>query len=87
MRAADVEVHIGRIALVETVAVDAPLELGVLNERTFVERREVTFVDAHLAPYLVAWRNQAVAEAVVDAVSVDIDGERTVGMPAVVVLS
>jgi hypothetical protein len=32
------KVHIGRVAAVEAVAVDAALELCVLNQRSLVER-------------------------------------------------
>ena len=83
--ASDVEAHVGRVATVEAVAVDATLELGVFDERAFIERREVAFVDAHLAPHLVAGFDEAVAEAVVDAVGADVEDERTIGVPAVIV--
>ena len=63
MWATDMEAHISRIATVEAVAVDTALELSVLNERTLVERREVAFVNAHLAPHLVTRFNETVAEA------------------------
>ena len=85
MRATDVEAHVGGVAAVETVAVDAALELGIFNQRTLVERREVAFVDTHFAPYLVARCYQAVAETVVDTVGADVEDEGTVGVPAVVV--
>ena len=42
--------------------------------------------DAHLAPHLVARLDQTVAEAIVDAVGTDVDGERFISMPAVLVL-
>ena len=85
MRATDVEAHVGGVAAVEAVAVDAALELGIFNQRTLVERREVAFVDTHFAPYLVARCYQAVAETVVDTVGADVEDEGTVGVPAVVV--
>ena len=83
MRTTDVQAHIGRIAPIEAMAVDTPLELCILNQGTFVERREIAFVDAHFAPHLIAWRNQTVTDAVVDAVRTHIDGERLISMPTV----
>ena len=85
MRATDMQTHVGGVTAVEAVAVDAAVELGVFNECALVERAEVAFVDAHLAPDLVTRCNEAVAEAVVDAVGADVEGEGTVGVPAVVV--
>ena len=86
MRATDMKAHISRITTIETVAVDAAFELCVLYQRTLVERGEVTFIDAHLAPNLVARRNETIAETVVNAVWADIDRERTIGVPAIVIL-
>ena len=86
VRATDMQAHVLGVATVEAVAVDTALELGVLNQRTLIERGQVAFVNAHLAPYLVAGLNQTVADTVVDAVSTDVDGERAIGMPAVVIL-
>ena len=80
------QAHVLRIGAVETVAVDAALKLGVIDQRTLLEAGQVTLVDAHLAPHLVAGLDQTVAEAVVDAVGTDIDGERFVCMPAVLIL-
>ena len=86
VRSSDMQAHVLRIGAVETVAVDAALKLGVLDQRTLLEAGQVTLVDAHLAPHLVAGLDQTVAEAVVDAVGTDIDGERFVSMPAVLIL-
>ena len=61
MRAADVEAHVGRVAAIEAVAVDAALELGVLNERMLVEGGKIALINAHFAPYLIARLNKAVA--------------------------
>ena len=85
MGTTDMKAHVGRIAAVEAMAVDTTLELRVLNQWTLVERGEVTFINAHLAPHLVARLNETVADAVVDAVRRDIDGERLIGVPAVVI--
>ena len=85
VRSADMQAHVLGIGAVEAVAVDAALELGVLDQRPLLEGGQVALVDAHLAPHLIAGLYQAVAEAVVDAVGTDIDGKRTVGMPAVFV--
>ena len=79
--------HIRRIATVEAMAVDATLELRILDQRTLIERREVALVDAHLTPHLVTWLDQTVAETIVDAVSTHMDGERAIGVPTIVILS
>ena len=86
VRTTDVQAHVGRVATIEAVAVDAALELCILYQRTLVERGEVAFINPHLAPYLVAWRNETVAETVIDTVRTDVDGERSIGMPAIVKL-
>ena len=86
MLAAYVETHIGGIAAIEAMTIDATFELGILNQRPLIERGEIAFVDAHLAPHFIAWLNQTVAEAIVDAVRADVDGEWLVGVPAVIVL-
>ena len=83
MRAADMQAHVGRVAAVEAVAVDAALKLCVLNQCTLIKRGEVALVDAHLAPHLIARLYQTVADAVVDTVSTDVDRKRTIGVPAV----
>ena len=83
MGATNMQAHIGRIAPIEAVAVDAPLELRILNQRTLVERGKVTLVDTHLAPYLVARGDETVADAVVDAIRTHVDGERTIGVPTI----
>ena len=85
MRATDMQAHVSGVAAVEAVAVDAALELSIVDQRTLVERGEVAFVDTHLAPYLVTRCYQTVAEAVVDAVGTDVESKRTVGVPTVVV--
>ena len=86
MRPTDMKAHISRVAAVETMAVDAALKLRILNQRTLFERREIAFVDAHLAPHLVARLNQAVADAIIDAVRTDVDGEGAIGVPAIFIL-
>ena len=87
MRATDVEAHVGGVAAVEAVAVDAALELSIVDQRTLVERGEVAFVDAHLAPYLIARFDQAVADTIVDAVRADVDREWLIGVPTIIILS
>ena len=77
--------HISRITTIETVAVDAAFELCVLYQRTLVERGKVALIDAHLAPHLIAWRDETIAETVVNAVWADIDRERTIGVPTIVI--
>ena len=77
------QAHIGRIAAIEAMAIHTTLELRVLNQRTFIKRGEVAFVNTHLAPHLVAWLNQTVADAVVDAVRADVNRKRTVGVPTI----
>ena len=86
MRSSDVKAHIRWVSPVEAVAVDATLELCVLNQRPLVEGGEVAFVNAHLAPYLVARLDQAVADAVVDAVGADVHRERAIGVPSIGIL-
>ena len=75
MWATDVKAHVGRVAAIEAMAVDATLELCVLNQRALIKRREVSFVNAHFAPHLVTWLYKTVADAVVDAVRADINRE------------
>ena len=86
MRATDMKAHIGRIATIEAMAVDTTLELCILDQRTLIERGEVALVNTHLTPHLVAWLDQTVAEAVVDAVRTDVDRERAIGVPPVIEL-
>ena len=85
VRAADVEAHVGRVAAVEAVAVAASLKLRIFYQRTLLERGQVALIDAHLAPHLIAWLNKTIAETIVDTVRTDMDGERLVGMPAIVI--
>ena len=83
--AADMKAHGGRVSSIEAVAVDAALELCVLNEWTLVERRQVALVDAHLAPHLMAGGYETVAEAVVDTVGADEEGDGVIGVPTIFV--
>ena len=80
------ETHISRISAIEAMAVHTALKLCILYQRTLVERGEVAFVDAHLAPNLIAWCDETIAETVVDTVRTDIDSKRTIGMPAIIIL-
>ncbi len=64
----DVKAHVGWISTIEAVAIDTSLKLGVLNQSMFVERRKITLIYTHLAPYFIARLNESIAEAVVDAV-------------------
>ena len=81
------QAHICRVATIEAVAVDATLELRILNQGTLIERGEVTFVNAHLTPHLVAWRDETVAETIVDTVGTHKDREGAIGVPTIVMLS
>ena len=83
--ASDMQAHIVRIAAVEAMAVDAPLELSILDECPFIKRGEVALVDAHFAPDLVTWRNQTIANTVVDAVRTNKDWKRAICMPSIVI--
>ena len=83
MRTTDVKTHARRVGAIETVTVDTTLELRILDERCLLEIREVALVDAHLAPYLVARFDKAIAQAVVDAIGADIEVKRPIGVPPV----
>ena len=65
------------------MAVDATLELCVLDERCLLEIRQVALINAHLAPYLITRFDEAIAQAVVDAIGTDIEVEGLVGVPPV----
>ena len=84
MRTSDVQTHVGRIAAIEAVAVDAALKLGILYQRTLIERGKVALVDTHLTPDFVAWRDESVAQAIVDAIGADIKRERAISVPSIV---
>ena len=75
MQTTDMQTHISRITTVEAVAIHTSLELCVLYQRTFLKRGEIAFVDTHLAPHLIAWRNQTVADTVIDTVRADVNRE------------
>ena len=81
MVASDVKAHIAGISLQITVTIDTTTELGVLNQSTFVTVGETCFVDAHLGVGFVAWLNQTIGNAVVDAVGTDVDAERCITAP------
>ena len=83
MRSTDVQTHARRVATIEAVAVDATLELSILDERRLLEGGEVALVDAHLAPHFVAWLDETIAQAVVDAVGAHIKVEWLVSMPTI----
>ena len=78
------QAHIGRVATIKTMAVGATFKLCVFNECTLVKRGEVAFVNAHLAPHLIAWLNQTVTETIIDAVWTHVDREGAIGMPTVI---
>ena len=83
MRSTDVQTHARRVATIEAVAIDATLELRILDERCLLEGGEVALVDAHLAPHFVAWLDETIAQAVVDAVGAHIKVEWLVSMPTI----
>ena len=86
MRSSDVKTHTCRVATIETMAVDPPFELRIFDEWRLLEVREVTLIDAHLAPHLIARLDETIAQTVVDAVGADIEIKRLIGMPPVVKL-
>ena len=86
MLATDMKAHVGGVATVKAMAVDAAFELCVLNQRALVERGKVTLVDTHLTPHLMARRDESVAKAIVDAIRADIKRERAISVPSIVIL-
>ena len=78
--------HIGWVTTIEAMAVNTTLELGVLYQRTLIERGEIAFVNAHLAPHLVARLYQTVANSIVDAVWTDVNRERAIGVSTIGIL-
>ena len=77
----------GGVGAVEGMAIDAHARhLGVLQQRTLFEGREVALVDAHLAVDFVAGSYLAVDHAVVYGTGADVHGEGTELYPAVLLL-
>ena len=85
MSSTNMQTQVPRIGTIEAMAVDTTIELGVDDEWTFVERREVALVNTHFAPHLITRFNQSVSQSVVDAVLAHIDSKRLETVPAIIV--
>ena len=78
--------HICRITTVKAMAVHTPLKLSILNQGTFFKRGQVTLVNTHLTPYLIARFYKTVANSIVNAIRTNIDRESIICMPTILIL-
>ena len=68
MFSTDVQAHGRRVVVVERVAVYAAVELGVLDDGSLLESRELTLVDSHVAVDFISRFKEAVVKSVVDGI-------------------